>query len=68
LKEIQPEHEKPTVSALVLAAENSKTLLDAWRAALAWVMHLDRASVESQRQAVMNRNRPRRKEPPDKQS
>lgn len=66
LKEIQPEHERPTVSALVMAAENCKTLLDAWRAALAWVMHLDRASVENQRQVVMNRNR-KRKEPSDKQ-
>jgi hypothetical protein len=49
-----------------MAAENCKTLLDAWRAALAWVMHLDRASVENQRQVVMNRNR-KRKEPSDKQ-
>ena len=36
-------------------------------AALAWVMHLDRESIEAQRQAVMNRNRKHSKETPDKQ-
>ena len=64
LKEILPEFEKPRCSALILIAENCKTPLDAWRAALAWVMHLDRESVENQRQVVLNLNR--RREVPDK--
>ena len=65
IKEIQPEYEHPTISALVLTTENCKTPLDAWRAALAWVMHLDRESIENQRQAVLNRNR-KPKEVPDR--
>jgi ParB/RepB/Spo0J family partition protein len=65
-KEVIAEHEKPSRAALVLVAEQCKTLTDAWRAALAWVLHLDRASVEVQRQAVLNRDRKRR-EPPDKE-
>lgn len=65
LKELQAEHKSPSVSALVLAAEKCTTLLDAWSAALAWVMHLDHTSIENQRQAVMNRQR---KERPGKQS
>ena len=64
LKEIQPEYEKPNCSALILTAENCKTPLDAWRAALAWVMHLDRKSIENQRQAVFDRQR---REVPDTQ-
>ena len=47
-------------------AEQCKTLTDAWQAALAWVLHLDRESIEAQRQAVMNRARQPRKEPPAK--
>ena len=65
LKELHAEFEKPTCSALVLTVENCKTPLDAWRAALAWVMHLDRESIENQRQAVLNRSR-RPREVPDK--
>ena len=67
LKEVQAEHDRPTQSALVLTAGNGRTPLDAWKAALAWVMHLDRESVENQRQAVLNRNR-NRKEVSDTQS
>jgi len=67
LKEVEPEYEKPAISALVLTAENCKTPLDAWRAALAWVIHLDRASIEAQRQAVLRRGRKRAKEVSDKQ-
>jgi ParB/RepB/Spo0J family partition protein len=65
-KEIIAEHAQPSCAALVLVAEECKTLTDAWRAALAWVLHLDRTSIEAQRRAVMNRAR-KRKEPPDKQ-
>ena len=57
LKEVLAGIREAGASALVLTAENCKTPLDAWRAALAWVMHLDRESIEAQRQAVMNRNR-----------
>jgi ParB/RepB/Spo0J family partition protein len=67
LKQVVAELEKPTCAALVLVAERCKTLTDAWRAALAWVLHLDRESLEVQRQAVMNRSRKRAKEALDKQ-
>ena len=66
-KEVIAEYEKPTCAALVLATEQCKTVTDAWRAALAWVLHLDRESVDLQRQAVMNRSR-KPKESPGKQS
>jgi ParB/RepB/Spo0J family partition protein len=65
-REIIAEHKKPERAGVVLAVEDCRTLMDAWRAALAWVLHLDKQSIEAQRQAVMNRAR-RRKEPPDKQ-
>jgi ParB/RepB/Spo0J family partition protein len=65
-KEVIAEYEKPACAALVLTAEKCKTLTQAWRAALAWVLHLDRESIETQRQAVMKRSRTR-KEVPDKQ-
>jgi hypothetical protein len=50
-----------------LTAENCKTLTEAWQASLAWVLHLDRESVEAQREAVLNRNRQRSKEASDQQ-
>ena len=49
LKQVVAELEKPNLAALVLVAERCKTLTDAWRAALAWVLHLDRESLEVQR-------------------
>jgi hypothetical protein len=67
LKGVVTEYEKPACAALVLTAESCKTLTDAWRAALAWVLHLDRESVEVQHQAVLNRSRKRLKEVPDQQ-
>jgi ParB/RepB/Spo0J family partition protein len=67
LKDVLPEYENPEQAALLLAAESCKTPLEAWRIALAWVMHLDRGSIETQREAVMNRNRKPPKEVPDKQ-
>lgn len=57
LKEVQAEHDEPQVSALILAAENCTTMLQAWRAALSWVMHLDQESIETRRQAALSRNR-----------
>ena len=66
VKEVREELEKPSQAALVVTAAGCKTLTDAWRAALAWVLHLDRESVEVQRQALINRAR-KRKEPPDQQ-
>jgi ParB/RepB/Spo0J family partition protein len=63
-KQVIAEYEEPQCAALVLVAEQCKTLTDAWHAALAWVLHLDRESIEAQRQAVMNRARQPRKEPP----
>ena len=57
LKEVQAEHDKPQVSALILAAENCTTMLQASRPALSWVMHLDQESIETRRQAALSRNR-----------
>ena len=67
LKEVLAEYEKPTRASLLLTAENCKTLTEAWQASLAWVLHLDRESVEAQREAVLNRNRQRSKEASDQQ-
>jgi ParB/RepB/Spo0J family partition protein len=67
LKGVIAECEKPACAALVLTAERCKTLTDAWRAALAWVLHLDRESIAIQRQAVTRRSRKRAKEVLDKQ-
>jgi hypothetical protein len=67
LKEVLAEYEKPTLAALLLTAEHCKSLTEAWQASLAWVLHLDRESVEAQRQAVMNRSRKRLKEVSDQQ-
>jgi len=67
LKEVLAEYEKPTRASLLLTAENCKTLTEAWRVSLAWVLHLDRESVEAQREAVLNRNRQRSKEASDQQ-
>jgi ParB/RepB/Spo0J family partition protein len=67
LKGVIAECEKPACAALVLTAERCKTLTDAWRAALAWVLHLDRESIDIQRQAVTRRSRKRAKEVLDKQ-
>ena len=65
LKEVLAEYEKPTCAALLLTAENCETMAQAWQAALAWVLHLDRESVEAQREAVLNRNRQRSKKASD---
>ncbi len=67
LKEVLAEYENPAQAALLLAAEGCQTPLEAWRIALAWAMHLDRESIEAQREAVMNRSRKHSKETPDKQ-
>jgi hypothetical protein len=66
LKELLAERECSGAAALVLVTEKCGTPLAAWNAALAWVMHLDRESIEKQRQAVLKRNR-NRKETPDMQ-
>ena len=68
LKEVHCGVRETGLAALVLTAEGCKTLTDAWRAALAWVLHLDRESIETQRQAVMNRARKRERSRPTSNS
>jgi hypothetical protein len=63
-EQIIAQHGKLECAALILVAEQCRTLTDAWRAALAWALHLDRESVEAQRQAVLNRARQPGNEPP----
>lgn len=51
LKEVQDESKTHVAAALIITAENFKTAIDGWNAALKWIMHLDRRSVEEQEHA-----------------
>jgi ParB/RepB/Spo0J family partition protein len=55
LKEVQAEYERREQAALHLTAAKCESPLEAWYLAMQWMMHLDPASVEQQRQAAMNR-------------
>ena len=66
LKEVQAERKTPACTALVLVAENCRTMSDAFQAGLTWVVHLDRESIEIQRAAVVKRDR-KKGGVPDKQ-
>ncbi len=57
LKEIHGEMRKPTEGPLNVSAENCKTPIDGWIAALKWVLHLDSDSVEKQKQAALSKVR-----------
>jgi ParB/RepB/Spo0J family partition protein len=57
VKTVQAELDVPTVGGLMLVAEGCKTPLDGWNAALRWVMHLDRESIERQRNQAQLRIR-----------
>lgn len=50
-KEAKEELAQPKAGAAIIVAEGVKTPLDAWRACLRWMLHLDRESVEKQQQA-----------------
>lgn len=46
ISELRREIKQSTEAGLVIAAEKCQTMVDAWRAALKWVIHLDAKSVE----------------------
>ena len=57
LTDIQAEVQQQELGALLVTAENSKTPVDGFYAALRWAMHLDRQSVEDQERAARARSR-----------
>lgn len=44
-REVKTECQRPIVAASVLSGEGAETLLEAWTAALRWVLRVDKASV-----------------------
>jgi ParB-like chromosome segregation protein Spo0J len=57
LKEVVAEHECHDVAASALTSGNCRTPLDGWCLALQWVLHLDAASINEQRERVAERLR-----------
>lgn len=57
IKEFKSELENPQVGAILIAAENCKTLLSVWNLCLRWALHLDNRSVEEQRVKFIDNNR-----------
>lgn len=57
LKDLLDELESPGVGPVLVVSENCKTLLDAWKTALTWVVHLDKQSVQEQEAAARKRCR-----------
>jgi len=57
LRDIQSETQRQEVGALLVTAEQCKTPVDGFYAALRWAMHLDRRSVEDQERAARARVR-----------
>ena len=57
LREIQSEAQRQEVGALLVTAEQCKTPVDGFYAALRWAMHLDRQSVQDQERAARARSR-----------
>jgi len=57
LRDIQSEVQRPEVGALLVTAEQCKTPVDGFYAALHWAMHLDRRSIEDQERAARARSR-----------
>jgi ParB/RepB/Spo0J family partition protein len=52
VKEAKSELDDPQVGATILVAEKCRSLMDAWKACLKWMLHLDAESIEEQRQAA----------------
>ena len=46
MRDIRVEHEKPQVGPNMLTNYNCKTAMEGWKLALAWILHLDRDSIE----------------------
>ena len=57
LRDIQSETQRQEVGALLVTAEQCKTPVDGFYAALRWAMHLDRQSVEDHERAARARSR-----------
>ena len=57
LKEIQNESHSHIAAALMITSENCTTVIDGWNAALKWMMHLDRRSVEEQERSFREKVR-----------
>jgi len=57
LRDIQSEAQRQEVGALLVTAEQCKTPVDGFYAALRWAMHLDRQSVEDQERSALVRSR-----------
>jgi len=57
LRDIQTETQQQEVGALLVTAEQCKTPVDGFYAALRWAMHLDRQSVADQERAARARSR-----------
>lgn len=57
LREIRAEVQRQEVGALLVTAEQCKTPVDGFYAALRWAMHLDRQGIEDQEQAARARSR-----------
>ena len=62
LKEIQREYETGVDAPTFLAISNCKTFPDAWKAALQWVLHLDKISLKQQEFEHIKRDRKKLKE------
>ena len=59
LSHIQQEIQRQELGALLVVAEDCRTPVDGFYAALRWAMHLDRQSVEDQERAARARSRQR---------
>jgi len=59
LKDVETESRTQTEAPLILTADGCTTPMDGWNAALQWMMHLDRRSVEGQEQAARAKVRKR---------
>ncbi len=57
LRTLQEERQNHLAGPIIVAAEDCKTPLDGWNAALQWVMHLDQQSVKEQEQAARDKAR-----------
>jgi len=61
MKDVQAEVDLPTEAALIIAAEDCRTPLDGWIAALKWALHIDAGGCEQQEIAARKRVRKRTK-------
>ena len=55
IKKVEAEIENPYFGPQIIVAENLRTKLDVWKAALRWTLHLDTETVEAKRKAAESR-------------